>query len=56
MQAGLCADVHRDVGVEGQVLPRDYLIFNRVHPIQPPGLPRLSEHVEPEGHTRSKGS
>lgn len=47
MQTGLGADVDRDVGVKGQVLPWDYLVFGCVHSVHLPGLTRLGEHVEP---------
>lgn len=47
MQAGLGADVDRDVGVKRQVLPRDDLVLGRVHPVLLPGLTGLGEHVEP---------
>lgn len=47
MQAGLGADVDRDVGVKRQVLPRDDLVLGRVHPVLLPGVTGLGEHVEP---------
>lgn len=48
VQAGLCADVDGDVGVEGQVVPGDHLVLHRVHPVRLPGLTSLCQHVEPE--------
>lgn len=45
-EAGLCADVHRDVGVEGQVLAREDLVLGRVHSVQLPGLTGLGQHVK----------
>lgn len=54
VQTELGADVDGDVGVEGQVLPRDCLIFNRVHAVQLPGLTRLGQHVEPGSRERKR--
>lgn len=56
MQAGLGADVDRDVGVKRQVLPRDDLVLGRVHPVLLPGLTGLGEHVESRKRVGGKGA